>query len=192
MPRLLDKIVVVDLSETSWPQGATPVGQVPEIIELGICLVNIHSGRIERWPRIFVRPRQSVLSHYCRERTGVHEGDLRDALEFPAACQALRGELATRHRVWASFGNHIRRSLKQQCQSYAVRYPFGASHINLKSLLAIFQGLSAEQSLPDAMQAMNLPMPAQRHRAADRAYCTAMILGRLLLEHRMKLVGGTN
>ncbi len=192
MPRLLDKIVVVDLSQTSWPEGQTPSDQQPDIIELGVCLVDVHSGRMERWPRLFVRPERSTLSRYCEDRTGVYTRDLAEARSFRAVCEALRRELCTRERVWASFGNHVRRIFKHQCQADGLRYPFGASHINLKSLLAILQARSREQSLPDAMRAMNLPMPASRHRATDRAACAAMVLARLLLEHRMKLVGGTN
>lgn len=192
MPRLLDKIVVLDLSQTCWPEGQTPPGQQPDIIELGVCLVDVRSGRLERWPRLFVRPERSVPSRYCQERTGVHERDLAEARSFRAVCEALRRELGTRDRIWASFGNHVRRIVKKQCQADGIRYPFGASHINLKSLLAVLQARAHEQSLPEAMQAMNLPVPASRHRANDRAACAAMVLTRLLLEHRMKLVGGTN
>lgn len=191
MPRLLDSILVVDVSLTCW-SGDPPPGQSPEIIEIGVCPVDIRGARVMQQHSVIIVPEISEISTYCSQVTRVHQTDLKQGLSFRAACELLKREYISTHRVWASYGNQVRRSIKQQCSIRDTPYPLGSSHINLKSLLAVFRALPTELSLPATLQDLNLPLTGARHRAADRAYNSAVILARLLMEHRMKLLGGTN
>lgn len=52
MARKLDQILVIDVESTCW-DGPTPDGQSSEIIEIGVCTVDVHS--LERLDRCTTR-----------------------------------------------------------------------------------------------------------------------------------------
>ena len=43
MPKILDKIIVIDLEATCW-EGDPPPGQESEIIEIGLCILDVATG----------------------------------------------------------------------------------------------------------------------------------------------------
>nr|MDQ2829840.1 DNA polymerase III [Chloroflexota bacterium] len=43
MARKLDQVVVIDVESTCW-EGAPPVGEESEIIEIGVCTLDVASG----------------------------------------------------------------------------------------------------------------------------------------------------
>ncbi|MFZ1266587.1 MAG: DNA polymerase III, partial [Anaerolineae bacterium] len=64
MTRKLDHILVVDVEATCW-QGEPPPGQSSEIIEIGLCLLDVATlARVERRD-ILVRPIRSTISAFC-------------------------------------------------------------------------------------------------------------------------------
>ena len=44
MAKLLDQILVIDLEATCW-EGEPPEGQEHETIEMGICILDVATGR---------------------------------------------------------------------------------------------------------------------------------------------------
>ena len=66
MAKQLDKIVVVDVESTCW-EGKTPEGQVSEIIEIGICLLDVHTFEISDNRGILIQPQHSEVSDFCLE-----------------------------------------------------------------------------------------------------------------------------
>ena len=68
MARLLDQIIVIDIECTCW-QGNPPPDEEGEIIEVGICTLDVASGR--RWAKrsVLVRPTQSRVSAFCTRLT---------------------------------------------------------------------------------------------------------------------------
>ena len=65
-----DLLNVIDVEATCW-DGPTPPGQTNEIIEVGICVLNIRTlERVER-RHIMVRPERSEISAFCAELTGI-------------------------------------------------------------------------------------------------------------------------
>lgn len=64
MARSVDVILVVDVESTCW-QGEPPPGQKSEIIEVGLCPVDVASlTRIEK-RSILIKPAQSEISTFC-------------------------------------------------------------------------------------------------------------------------------
>ncbi|QYS89362.1 hypothetical protein [Flavobacterium davisii] len=45
MAKLLDKILVVDIEATCW-EGKLPEGMISDIIEIGVCLLDVQTGEI--------------------------------------------------------------------------------------------------------------------------------------------------
>ena len=68
MARSLDVILVVDVESTCW-DGDPPPGQTSEIIEIGICPIDV--GTLERVEKrsVLVKPVQSEISEFCTSLT---------------------------------------------------------------------------------------------------------------------------
>jgi inhibitor of KinA sporulation pathway (predicted exonuclease) len=184
MARKLDQILVVDIEATCW-KGTPPKDQEAEIIEIGICPVDIKSlERLEK-RSILVRPERSRVSPFCTELTTLTQKQLdKDGIPFVEACRILRKEYDSRDRAWASFGDYDRRQFERQCQSWDVTYPFGPSHVNIKTLFALTHHLRREAGMARALRLMDIPLEGTHHRAVDDAWNIAAILIDFMLTRR--------
>jgi hypothetical protein len=73
--RALDQIIVVDVESTCW-EGPPPNGEESEIIEIGLCTLNIADGaRLDR-RSIIVRPERSRVSAYCMQLTSITQSQV--------------------------------------------------------------------------------------------------------------------
>lgn len=153
--RLLDKVMVIDLEATCW-EGDPPPGQMSEIIEIGLCMLDVTTGERETPRAILVKPQRSKLSAYCTKLTTLTPEMLRDGLDFAAACALLREEYQSHLRPWASYGDYDRLQFTRQCEALGLDNPMGRTHINVKNLLALQSGLSREVGLRKAMGLVGL------------------------------------
>jgi inhibitor of KinA sporulation pathway (predicted exonuclease) len=181
MPKrnLLDKLMVVDLEATCW-EGEPPPGEESEIIEIGLCLVDIPSGELELRRSILVRPERSRVSVFCTELTTLTQEQVDAGLSFAEACALLRHEYAGRSRVWASYGDYDRCKLRAQCDARGVAYPLGRTHLNVKNLAALRLRLDREVSLPQALAQFGWELEGTYHRGDDDAWNIARLLRALL------------
>jgi inhibitor of KinA sporulation pathway (predicted exonuclease) len=181
MKRRLDQILVVDLEATCW-EGEPPKGKSSEIIEIGLCVLDVATGRRSEAQGILVRPERSTLSDYCQKLTTITPEMLAGAPSFAEACARLVAQYDSPHRTWASYGDYDRIKLLQQCEDWGVPYPFGRSHINVKNLFALQQGLKAEVGLQKATAMLGLPFEGTIHRGVDDAWNIAAVLNRVLFQ----------
>lgn len=179
MARLLDKIVVVDIESTCW-EGDPPAGQTAEIIEIGVCLLSTTTWQRESRHSILVKPERSTVSTFCTELTTLTQAQVDTGISFASACQQLRHTFQTRERTWASYGDYDRRQFERQCKAWGIGYPFGVSHINVKNLYALRQGLSQEVGLQEAANRWGWQLEGTYHRGDDDAWNIARVLGKLL------------
>lgn len=177
--RRLDEIVVVDVEATCW-KGPPPKGQQSEIIEIGLCLLNVRSLQRSARRSLLVAPQRSTVSPFCTELTTLTHDQVAGGHSFAEACRLVEKEFKTRHRTWASYGDYDREQFERQCGEMRVPYPFGRSHLNIKNLLALMRGLSHEVSMREALELLNLPLVGTHHRGGDDAWNTAAILAKLL------------
>ncbi|NDJ85258.1 MAG: exonuclease domain-containing protein [Chloroflexi bacterium] len=176
----LDQIVVIDIEATCWKQRP-PDGQVNEIIEIGICTLDVATGERAEKESILVKPERSTISKFCTELTTLTPEQVeQDGISFKKACQVLRKKYHTRRRTWASYGNYDRQMFERQCAARRVEYPFGATHLNIKNLFAIMMGLKHEIGLVQAIETLRLEMEGTHHRGHDDAWNTALLLARIL------------
>ncbi len=176
MARELDKIVVVDVEATCW-EGKTPEGMENDIIEIGICLLDVQAGEISDSKGIIVKPERSIISPFCTELTTKSQ-DFVDTkgISFKEACKILRIEYLSQKRPWASFGAYDLRQFQRQCSDMSVGYPFGLSQINVKTLFALKHKLSHEQGMAGALGILGIPLEGTHHRGVDDAFNIAKIL----------------
>ncbi len=180
MARLLDKILVIDVEATCW-EGDPPEGQTSEIIEIGLCLLDVATGERSAPHAILIQPQRSTLSEFCIQLTTITPDMLADGIDFTAACTLLRETYRSHQRTWASYGDYDRVQFMKQCEQWEIAYPFGPTHINVKNLLALQHGLKREVGLARGTRLLGLPFEGTAHRGVDDAWNIAAVLARVLL-----------
>jgi len=179
MARKLDQILVVDVESTCW-DGPPPDGQESEIIEIGLCVVDVGSlMRLDK-QSILVKPQRSAISSFCTELTTLTPEMFADAGSLADACKRLKKEFLSKDRLWASWGDYDRRQFERVCQTAGVGYPFGLTHLNVKTLFAVSAGLDHEVGLDGAYERIGMKMEGTHHRGDDDAWNIAAILCLLL------------
>lgn len=183
MARLLDQILVIDLESTCW-DGDPPAGQTNEIIEIGLCSVEVATGKRLDKRSILVKPTNSIVSEFCTRLTTLTPEEVNVGISFKEACSILKKEYSTKDRVWASYGDYDRRQFERQTQAEQIGYPFGPGHLNVKTLFALAHALPHEYGMDAALQLCGLPLEGTHHRAADDAWNIAALLSGLLAAMR--------
>ncbi|MBN1660342.1 MAG: exonuclease domain-containing protein [Anaerolineae bacterium] len=183
MAKKLDQILVVDLESTCWA-GDPPPGEEHEIIEIGLCVLDVATGRRLDNRSILICPTCSRISDYCRELTTLTQNEVEAGVTLAEACRALRENFGARRRPWASWGDYDRKQLQRECQAKSVEYPFGDRHINAKTLFALVRGLKREVGLDSALDMLGFPLEGTHHRGGDDAWNIARILAWLLAAAR--------
>lgn len=179
MTRRLDRILVIDVEATCWEDQPAHAAD-SEIIEVGLCVVDV--PRLERIERrsILIKPVRSEVSPYCTRLTTLTAADLADAGTLADACRVLTKEYRSRDQLWASWGDYDRRQFERVCRDFGVRYPFGASHLNVKTLFAVVHGLPKALGMDAALAHVGSPLEGTHHRGDDDAWNIAGLLCGLL------------
>jgi inhibitor of KinA sporulation pathway (predicted exonuclease) len=179
LAKKLDQIIVIDVESTCW-KGNPPAGQQSEIIEIGICSLDIGSKKRLTKESILVRPVHSTVSEFCTKLTTLTQKQVEKGISFKDACSILKDKFLTPKRTWASYGDYDRLQFQRQCNSQSVKYPFGPTHINIKNLFAITYSLSKEVGMAKALKVLDIQLQGVHHRAVDDAWNIANILSKLL------------
>lgn len=183
MAKVLDQVLVIDVESSCW-DGLPPAGESSDIIEVGLCVLDLGSLRRLEKRSILVRPQRSSVSPFCTSLTTLKPTDFESAGSLAEACQILRKEYSSRERIWASYGDYDRRQFERNCKDLGVTYPFGPSHMNVKSLFAMQEGHEREQGMARALNLLGLPLEGTHHRGHDDAWNIALILATLLRRGR--------
>ncbi len=183
----LDLVVIIDIEATCWDKNPPP-SQENEIIEIGICTLNIRTGeRIDR-DSLLVKPIKSTVSPFCSELTSLTQTQVENGLRFDRACAILRKKYHTKSRIWASYGDYDRKMFEKQCAARGVAYPFNGTHINIKSLYAMLMGLDREIGLGSVLDQLNIDFEGRPHRGIDDAWNEALILSHLIQKIRLPIL----
>ncbi|MEU6038019.1 3'-5' exonuclease [Actinomadura sp. NPDC047616] len=160
---------VVDVEATCW-EGRPPGGQVSEIIEIGLCVVDLETReRVERH-RVLVRPERSSVSAFCTELTGLTQEEVDGGIGFAEACALLEREHRAHSRAWASWGDYDRKQFERQCAAAGVRYPFGRRHTNAKATYSAAHGLPRRLGMAGALRHAGIPLEGRHHSGVDDAW----------------------
>jgi inhibitor of KinA sporulation pathway (predicted exonuclease) len=177
-----DKVIIVDVESTCWENQRVPEGQRSEIIEIGICTLDLKSREIKDKRGIFAKPIASKVSDFCTQLTSITQAMIDEqAIPFDDACAILQSDYNSKNRLWMSWGNYDRRMFIEQCQWRGVEYPFPETHCNLKTLFANLYG--NRLGMAAALAKVNLELEGTHHRGDDDAHNIARILRFLLETH---------
>ncbi|WP_415645074.1 exonuclease domain-containing protein [Stackebrandtia soli] len=166
---------VIDVEATCWP-GNPPPGQTNEIIEIGLCVVDLDSrSRIEKH-QIMVRPQRSTVSAFCTELTGHTQADVEAGMSFTAACRLLADEHDGWNRPWASWGDYDRNQFRRQTRDSRAPYPFSDEHTNAKRVFTEALALPRRPGMAGALKTAGLPLEGRHHNGADDAWNIAALV----------------
>ncbi|MCR9119315.1 MAG: exonuclease domain-containing protein [bacterium] len=172
--KTLESAVVIDVESTCW-DGGRPRGAIPEIIEIGVCLVDLKTLVRSKKRSILVKPLRSKVSEYCTALTGITQSIVEHEPPLKSALKILKNEYRVHERLFVSWGDYDRRQFYRNCEEYELPYPFGSTHLNLRHLWSTVMGLSSEITLDDACAELGLPWEGQHHRGIDDAWNTAAL-----------------
>ncbi|NES05826.1 MAG: exonuclease domain-containing protein [Okeania sp. SIO2F4] len=181
----LNKIIVIDIEATCWEKYPPP-DQESEIIEIGICIVDVALAQPIEKESILVRPERSQISEFCTKLTTLTQAEVDQRITFYEACLKLRKKYESLQRVWASWGEYDKNMFEKQCLSRGIKYPFGIRHINVKNLFALVHALPQEVGMANALKLLDIPLEGTHHRGADDAWNISKILAKLLLQGRIR------
>ncbi len=187
MARKLDRILVVDVEATCWEDDPPP-GQSSEIIEVGLCVLDVATLERVEQRTFLVRPLRSTISTYCTQLTTLTQADVADGVTLAEVCRVLDQELQASARLWASYGDYDRKQFERDCAAAGVSYPFGPTHLNVKTLVAVACGWPREVGMGEALKRLGLPLEGVHHRGGDDARNIAAILACVLQASRSALV----
>ena len=190
MRKSFDKLLVVDVEATCWESGKPPYGQFSEIIEIGVCPIDLANLQIGESISILVCPKFSTVSQFCTSLTSLTPQDVEKGTSFKAACDRLK-VLGANTCTWGSWGDHDRKQFWKQCSNkkhFHAAYPFGQTHVNIKNLSSLCMRMKKEVGMDKALQMINLELDGTHHRGMDDAKNIAKIRCYLLKNARSTLV----
>lgn len=172
---------VIDVEATCWP-GSPPAGEVHEIIQIGVCVVDPATrSRVGR-DDILVRPARSRVSGFCTGLTGLTRQRVDTGISFAEACAYLVERHDAGSRRWASWGDHDRKQFQRQCAADDVAYPFGPGHLNAKARYAEAHHLRRPMGMARALAHAGIPLEGRHHDGADDAWNIAALVLTLPLD----------
>lgn len=169
---------VVDVEATCW-QGPAPAGQANEIIEIGLCVVDLARRERVGRDRVLVRPVRSRVSEFCTALTGHTQQEVDAGVSFADACTMLAERHAAGSRPWASWGEYDRKQFQHQCATAGVPYPFAPRHTNVKVRFAETHG-HRPMGMARALAHAGLPLEGRHHDGGDDAWNIAALVLHLL------------
>ncbi|MFD7720438.1 exonuclease domain-containing protein [Streptomyces sp. NPDC059814] len=170
-----DLLNVIDIEATCW-DGQPPPGEISEIIEIGLTVVDLGARERLARHRVLVRPDRSAVSAFCTELTGLTGPEVATGIPFADACRLLAAEHRAGVRPWASWGDYDRNQFVRQCRATGTPYPFGHRHTNAKIPFTATHGLRKRPGMATALQIAGLPLEGRHHSGADDAWHIAALI----------------
>jgi inhibitor of KinA sporulation pathway (predicted exonuclease) len=169
--------LVIDVEATCSDDESIPRSE-SEIIEIGAVLVDgLTFDAIDEF-QSFVRPvRHPRLTPFCIELTTIRQIEVEIARHFPDVMRELLIWVRPYHHVlFCSWGKYDRIQFERDCRFHRIRYPFGKSHLDLKSAFAKRQALRHPVGMSTALRSVRLPLRGIHHRGIDDARNIARLL----------------
>jgi inhibitor of KinA sporulation pathway (predicted exonuclease) len=181
----MQQVIVVDLEATmlvDQPEEKRNIFE-PEIIQFGLCWLELRSLGIVQTMEFLVRPTSTVLGDFCTQLTGITQHDVDvGGLDFALVCAVLRG-IDTHRRPWASWGTWDREVISHHCERLKVENPLGKKHTDIKQWhwMSELQGRSrGGMGLGAALLRMDLEFEGRQHTGGDDAHNAAKVLAAML------------
>lgn len=171
-----NEIVVIDLEATCWETPEETQNNTSEIIEIGVCLLNVETGDITKPRGMIVKPQHSTVSPYCEQLTSLTQDMVNQGVSFAEAIAQLAKDYGTKRKVIAAYGNYDKNMLATECERIGVKPPFGPTYLNISALATLKLKAGKRLSLTKACQEFGLEFEGRLHRGVDDAVMAAKVL----------------
>lgn len=173
------EVVVIDLEATCWETDAETAQNTSEIIEVGVCILNVVTGEISKKKGIIVNPKNSKVSHFCTELTSITQEMVDQGVSFEQALKILKEDYRVDQKVVAAWGNYDQNMLLKECERHFIKPPFGPTYLNI-SALATMKLKTRRLSLSQACEIYQLKFEGRLHRGDDDAVMAAKVLWEII------------
>ena len=186
------KVVIVDVEATCWDTEEEKAKFPNEIIEIGICMLDMKTGDIRDKKSYRVQPVFTTVSPFCTQLTGWKQEDLVGAPNLPYVLETIRDDYRLgRDNLWFSFGEYDRVKLSSTIgEKGGVLDLYGIErhenifaqmkHFNIKTLMMLRERLTKGMSMDRSLKYYGLELEGRHHNGADDAYNIAKIVHRVL------------
>ena len=175
MSKNLDKVVIIDVEATCWQERDFYKNKTSEIIEIGICILDIQTGECSQPESVIIKPQHSTVSEFCTNLTTLTQEDVDKGVKYEEAINYLQPKYNLKNRIWASYGDYDRKMFFEMSKLYKIQYPFSQTHINIKSWFALSRRMKREVGTGKAIDMMGLTFEGTQHRAVDDVRNIAII-----------------
>ncbi len=197
MPGSLHRLVVLDLTHTSW-EGSPPPGEEEEIVELAAVDVDLVTLEVSPPEALLVRPSVSRPGADFEDRTGLGAERLTGGVAWIDAAEWLRKERGTGQYPVATWSSEVASRIRRAGRGQPVRPPLPEELLTIAPLVAASGGWrsvpgrveAAERILGGYAAASPGSRPGNPDRAGDRVWNAARILARCLEAIRAGTVRG--
>lgn len=187
----LRRLILVDIEATCWETREEQGDRPNEIIEIGVCELDLRTGRIKDPDSYVVKPRFTEVSPFCTQLTGWTKEQVSEGGDIGETLKAIGQDYALdRETLWASYGEFDRIKLASNGRAsvhglYGIHpndNPFTRlrGHLNIKTIFAIRAGLKKEVGMDKALNIAKLPLMGRHHNGADDAYNIARLAWNVL------------
>lgn len=171
-----DEVVVVDLEATCWQTREEQERNYSEVIEIGVCRLNVLTGDITDPRSIIVKPMFSEVSPFCTELTGHTQTGVDQGISLMSAIQILKADYGFKNKMWASYGNYDRNKLADECERKNIERPLPPTHLNISALATLKLRANKHVGLGQACTRFGLDFEGQKHSGKDDAVMAAKVL----------------
>lgn len=161
--------IIYDLEATCWENP--PAGYVQETIEIGAFRIN-HFGEVRGKFSRFVRPVvHPNLSPFCRQLTGIEQGDVSRADTFPVVIQEFMdwARIEEEEYVLCSWGSFDRKMFVADCQLHRLPTAWAEHHVNLKEQYRLMRRMKQGIGLRKAVEKEGILFTGMHHRGISDA-----------------------
>lgn len=175
------EVLVLDLEATCWDTPEARENNVSEIIEIGVCVLDMKSGNISRPKGILVKPTASKVSEFCTRLTTITPDLLdKEGVTLRRAVDELIDAYGSPNRIIAAYGAYDGRFLKESCVKEGIRNPLSREYLNVSMLSSMKFKTGRKLGLAKSLQLAGLPFEGTHHRGVDDAVMTAKLLYSIL------------
>lgn len=188
----LSKIYCIDVESTCWETREEQGNRPNEIIEIGICAINLKTQKVENISSYIVKPAFTTVSEFCTKLTGWTQEEIDEGTSLLSVLKAVGEDYGmTKNHVWFSYGEYDRIKLSSSDVGGSAKRLYNIEpadnpihqmrgHFNVKTLMALREGLNREMGMERALNYYGLTLEGRHHNGADDAANIAKIVMKVL------------
>ncbi|HEY9209972.1 MAG TPA: 3'-5' exonuclease [Methylotenera sp.] len=171
-----DEVIVIDLESTCWETRQEQYMNYSEIIEIGVCRLNVLTSDITDPRSIIVKPMFSEVSAFCTELTGHTQEGVDQGISLMRAIEILKTDYGFKNKMWASYGNYDRIKLIDECERKNIERPLPPTHLNISALATLKLRANKRVGLGNACARFGFKFEGRQHSGMDDAVMAAKVL----------------